>query len=107
MAGIIEWDPDHASSACVLCSKSWGTFRNRRHHCRHCGRLVCESCSSKKLILDVKPSSGNSGNGTMGSNDESLVVKSNTSGKYGQSFSESVNQGTIRYDSVSSYLGNE
>lgn len=47
----MEWDPDNASSCCVICQKPWGTFRNRRHHCRHCGRLVCESCSKKKLIL--------------------------------------------------------
>jgi hypothetical protein len=50
----MEWDPDNASSSCVICEKSWGTFRNRRHHCRHCGRLVCEACSKKKLILGEK-----------------------------------------------------
>lgn len=46
----IEWD--HTSKTCVICETPWGTFLNRRHHCRHCKRLVCESCSSKRLVLD-------------------------------------------------------
>lgn len=25
---------------------------NRRHHCRRCGRLVCHSCSSRKMALE-------------------------------------------------------
>jgi hypothetical protein len=45
----IEWDQN--SKCCVLCLTVWGTFTNRRHHCRHCRRLVCESCSSKRLVL--------------------------------------------------------
>ena len=49
----IEWDSDHASPHCILCGTAWGTFRNRRHHCRSCGRLVCESCSSNKFKLDA------------------------------------------------------
>ena len=47
----IEWDSNKSSSNCVLCNTQWGTFRNRRHHCRNCGRLVCESCSSHRFKL--------------------------------------------------------
>lgn len=25
---------------------------NRRHHCRRCGRLVCHSCSSRKMVVE-------------------------------------------------------
>lgn len=25
---------------------------NRRHHCRRCGRLVCGSCSTKKMVVE-------------------------------------------------------
>ena len=61
----IEWDSDHASPHCILCGVVWGTFRNRRHHCRSCGRLVCETCSSNKFKLETrKGSSSSSSNGS-------------------------------------------
>lgn len=53
----IEWDSDHASPHCILCGVVWGTFRNRRHHCRSCGRLVCETCSSNKFKLETRKGS--------------------------------------------------
>jgi len=44
------WVPDSASDHCQVC-KTLFTAKNRRHHCRHCGRLVCGKCSpSKKNI---------------------------------------------------------
>lgn len=48
----LEWDSNKSSKGCVLCSKPWGTFKNRRHHCRKCGRLVCESCSQNRYALE-------------------------------------------------------
>lgn len=47
----MDWDPNDSSPACVLCGTRWGRVFNRRHHCRHCGRLVCEACSSRRLKL--------------------------------------------------------
>ena len=60
----IEWDSDHASPHCILCGVVWGTFRNRRHHCRSCGRLVCETCSSNKFKLETRKGSSSSSNGS-------------------------------------------
>lgn len=34
--------PDEASYKCLLCPTTFGVT-SRRHHCRHCGLLVCES----------------------------------------------------------------
>lgn len=44
------WSKDKASSICQLCSDSFG-LTNRRHHCRACGILCCDRCSSKRLQL--------------------------------------------------------
>ena len=47
----IEWVSDKSSKACVLCEKSFHALKRRRHHCRQCGRVVCNACSLKRLIL--------------------------------------------------------
>lgn len=46
-----EWDPN--GKRCKLCSKQFGLF-SRKHHCRHCGRLVCENCSSQRLVISLE-----------------------------------------------------
>jgi hypothetical protein len=40
----IKWVPNERSRVCLICSKKFGVFR-RKHHCRSCGMLVCNSCS--------------------------------------------------------------
>jgi hypothetical protein len=57
-APAIEWDSNRSSSHCILCKVQWGTFRNRRHHCRHCGRLVCEACSPNRFVLTTPNAAG-------------------------------------------------
>jgi len=47
------WIPDKEARRCLICNDEF-TFLNRRHHCRSCGRLVCGSCSSKRLVLVKK-----------------------------------------------------
>ena len=44
------WIPDDACERCLICHALF-TFINRRHHCRHCGRVVCSACSPHKLFL--------------------------------------------------------
>jgi hypothetical protein len=38
-----SWVPDHLFDNCMSCDKPF-SFLTRRHHCRHCGRLVCKQC---------------------------------------------------------------
>ncbi|XP_006884816.1 PREDICTED: zinc finger FYVE domain-containing protein 26 [Elephantulus edwardii] len=47
-----QWVPDETESVCMVCRREHFTMFNRRHHCRRCGRLVCSSCSTKKMVVE-------------------------------------------------------
>ncbi|EHB17633.1 Zinc finger FYVE domain-containing protein 26 [Heterocephalus glaber] len=47
-----QWVPDETESICMVCHKEHFSMFNRRHHCRRCGRLVCSSCSTKKMVVE-------------------------------------------------------
>ena len=44
------WLPDGMSDRCQLCSHDFSSAL-RRHHCRHCGRIVCAACSPLKYTI--------------------------------------------------------
>ncbi|XP_047451867.1 FYVE, RhoGEF and PH domain-containing protein 6-like [Mugil cephalus] len=44
------WIPDVRVTMCMICACDF-TLTWRRHHCRACGKVVCQSCSSKKHRL--------------------------------------------------------
>lgn len=44
-----KWTPDHVRHECMVCQESFHRVGRRRHHCRHCGRLVCHKCSHKRV----------------------------------------------------------
>jgi hypothetical protein len=37
------WHKDDDHPSCELCNKKF-TFFNRRHHCRNCGKVICDDC---------------------------------------------------------------
>jgi hypothetical protein len=39
------WMPDHLCSVCFECEQPF-TFLSRRHHCRICGNVFCNTCTS-------------------------------------------------------------
>ncbi|MCK8786393.1 FYVE zinc finger domain-containing protein [Roseomonas sp. NAR14] len=41
-----RWADDQGVQQCPSCRKSFGVFL-RRHHCRNCGRIMCNNCGSK------------------------------------------------------------
>ncbi|KAM5130049.1 zinc finger FYVE domain-containing protein 26 [Mantella aurantiaca] len=48
----MQWIPDDNEVTCMVCKNERFTMFNRRHHCRRCGRLVCSSCSMKKMVVE-------------------------------------------------------
>lgn len=46
-----SWIPDSASAICMRCSERFG-MTQRRHHCRRCGFIVCNSCSKGRALLE-------------------------------------------------------
>ncbi|XP_053518254.1 FYVE, RhoGEF and PH domain-containing protein 6 isoform X1 [Artibeus jamaicensis] len=45
------WIPDTRATMCMICTSEF-TLTWRRHHCRACGKIVCQACSSNKCGLD-------------------------------------------------------
>uniref|UniRef100_A0A3B5MW70 FYVE, RhoGEF and PH domain containing 6 n=1 Tax=Xiphophorus couchianus TaxID=32473 RepID=A0A3B5MW70_9TELE len=41
------WIPDTRTTMCMICTCDF-TLTWRRHHCRACGKVVCQACSSNK-----------------------------------------------------------
>ncbi|XP_033824528.1 FYVE, RhoGEF and PH domain-containing protein 6-like [Periophthalmus magnuspinnatus] len=44
------WIPDPRATMCMICTCEF-TLTWRRHHCRACGKVVCQSCSTNKYRL--------------------------------------------------------
>ncbi|VDL60293.1 unnamed protein product [Hymenolepis diminuta] len=42
-----QWVSDDSAVTCTSCNKEF-TISIRKHHCRHCGKVFCNACSSKK-----------------------------------------------------------
>lgn len=45
-----RWVPDHISSNCSSCGQQFSVML-RRHHCRKCGAVFCDSCSSHQIAV--------------------------------------------------------
>ncbi|CAO3589453.1 unnamed protein product [Absidia cylindrospora] len=48
-----EWESDRQASECRRCGRRFN-FLIRRHHCRRCGQIVCDRCSSHRVRLPVE-----------------------------------------------------
>mmetsp|Transcript_35219 Transcript_35219/g.87773 ORF Transcript_35219/g.87773 Transcript_35219/m.87773 type:complete len:196 (-) Transcript_35219:132-719(-) len=60
-----HWVRDRSIHACQLCKSPFGPsvekptlLPQRKHHCRHCGRCICASCSPNKVPIPKFGSSG-------------------------------------------------
>jgi hypothetical protein len=52
LAHAARWKRDNEVNECEKCRKPFKVFL-RRHHCRRCGGIFCETCSSWKVDLQI------------------------------------------------------
>ncbi|KAF4337613.1 PIB1-phosphatidylinositol(3)-phosphate binding [Fusarium beomiforme] len=45
-----RWQPDNEVTYCPICHTQFSFFI-RKHHCRKCGRVVCNACSPHRIII--------------------------------------------------------
>ena len=44
----VTWQLDSEAAECAVCSSQFNFLLRRRHHCRSCGKCVCDSCSTTR-----------------------------------------------------------
>ena len=49
-AKINHWVPDEERTSCRTCGETFTLFL-RKHHCRKCGEIFCQKCSSRRIPL--------------------------------------------------------
>ena len=47
---LARWQPDAEVTYCPICNSQFSIFV-RKHHCRKCGRVVCNSCSPHRIMI--------------------------------------------------------
>lgn len=47
---VPQWQPDYEVNECPICQRPF-TWMFRRHHCRKCGRVVCNDCSPHRITI--------------------------------------------------------
>jgi len=47
---VPRWQPDSEVNSCPICHRPF-TWMFRRHHCRKCGRVVCNECSPHRITI--------------------------------------------------------
>ncbi|KAG8627548.1 hypothetical protein KVT40_005031 [Elsinoe batatas] len=45
-----EWQDDSEVNACPICKRTFH-FLFRKHHCRRCGRIICDQCSPHRITI--------------------------------------------------------
>lgn len=45
-----EWQDDAEVSTCPICKRTFH-FLFRKHHCRRCGRIICDQCSPHRITI--------------------------------------------------------
>jgi len=49
-----HWIPDNKADVCNKCDTTF-SISERRHHCRQCGNIFCDSCTSHRYLVRYYP----------------------------------------------------
>lgn len=47
---LILWQEDSSANQCFGCNTKFG-YLTWKHHCRHCGYIFCNKCTSKSVTI--------------------------------------------------------
>lgn len=58
------WMPDRDASSCAACQSKFGLLGRGKHHCRLCGQIFCDTCTTNRLSIKepLSPSGSLPGN---------------------------------------------
>ncbi|KAL1923701.1 uncharacterized protein VTP21DRAFT_8681 [Calcarisporiella thermophila] len=48
---VVKWESDSDVLNCPFCNATFNKFTKRKHHCRLCGRIICDECSDTVPLL--------------------------------------------------------
>lgn len=46
----LQWEKDSKRKWCIACGQEFSLFI-RKHHCRACGKIFCDSCTSEQILV--------------------------------------------------------
>ena len=47
------WIPDNLAQSCFSCDMKFNLIFDRKHHCRICGNVFCNSCTNKQIHFNI------------------------------------------------------
>jgi hypothetical protein len=48
---VIPWIEDHEATQCHVCAKNFHRIVRWKHHCRACGKVICQTCSCFRDVI--------------------------------------------------------
>jgi len=50
-----HWIPDDRVNNCTKCKTEFSSLTERKHHCRNCGNIFCDGCTTYRYLVRYYP----------------------------------------------------